>query len=200
MYLADTLSSAYLPEVNSCDFVRELEEVDHKATLPVSDQRWTQLIHASADDPVLKQLRSVIQYGWPDRKSNVPEFLCPYFDLRDELIVQGELIFKGPRLVILTCLHKELMAVAHSTHIGIEGCLRHVCECLFWPRMGTELRECLAHRTSQTREPFLPHEVIAHPWAKLGADLCDLHGRTLLVVSDYYSNYIEVARLTSVTT
>ena len=39
MYLADTLSRAYLPEVNSCDFVRELEEVDHKATLPVSDQR-----------------------------------------------------------------------------------------------------------------------------------------------------------------
>ena len=196
MYLADTLSRAYLPEVNSCDFVRELEEVDHKATLPVSDQRWTQLIHASADDPVLKQLRTVIQNGWPDRKSNVPECLRPYFDLRDELIVQGELIFKGPRLVIPTCLRKELMAVAHSTHIGIEGCLRHARECLFWPRMGTELKEfiskcdvCLAHRTSQTRKPLLPHEVIARPWAKLGADLCDLHGRTLLVVSDYYSNY-----------
>ena len=92
MYLADTLSRAYLPEVNSCDVVRELEEVDHKVTLPVSDQRWTQLIHVSADDPVLKQLRTVIQNGWPDRKSNVPECLRPYFDLRDELIVQGELI------------------------------------------------------------------------------------------------------------
>ena len=155
MYLADTLSRAYLPEVNSCDGVRELEEVDHKVTLPVSDQRWTQLIHVSADDPVLKQLRTVIQNGWPDRKSNVPECLRPYFDLRDELIVQGELIFKGLRLVIPTCLRKELMAVAHSTHIGIEGCLRRARECLFWPRMGTELKEfiskcdvCLAHRTS----------------------------------------------------
>ena len=207
MYLAGTLSRAYLPEVNLCDFIRELEEVDHKATLPVSDQRWTQLIHASADDPALKQLRTVIQNGWPDRKSNVPECLRPYFDLHDELIVQGELIFKGPRLVIPTCLRKELMAVAHSTHIGIEGCLRRARECLFWPRMGTELKEfilkcnvCLAHRTSQTREPLLPHEVIARPWAKFGADLCDLHGRTLLVMSGYYSNYVEVARLTSVTT
>ena len=174
---------------------------------PYLSVSWTQLIHASADDPVLKQLRTVIQNGWPDRKSNVPECLRPYFDLRDELIVQGELIFKGPRLVIPTCLRKKFLAVAHSIHIGIEGCLRRARECLFWSRMGTELKEfiskcdvCLAHRTSQTREPLLPHEVIARPWAKLGADLCDLHGRTLLVVSDYYSNYIEVARLTSVTT
>ena len=59
---------------------------------------------------------------------------------------------------------------------------------------------CLAHRTSQTKEPFLQHEVFARPWAKLAANLCELHGRTLLVVSDYFSNYIEVARLCSTTT
>jgi len=29
----------------------------------------------------------------------------------------------------------------------------------------------------------------------VGADLCDLKGRTLLVVSDYYSNYIEVEKI-----
>ena len=58
----------------------------------------------------------------------------------------------------------------------------------------------LAHRTSQTKEPLLQHEVVARPWAKLAADLCELHGRTLLVVSDYFSNYIEVARLSSTTT
>ena len=30
--------------------------------------------------------------------------------------------------------------------------------------------------------------------------LCQLHGRTLLVVCDYYSNFFEVARLNTVTT
>ena len=30
MYLADTLSRAYLPEVNACDLINELEEIDHK--------------------------------------------------------------------------------------------------------------------------------------------------------------------------
>ena len=79
-------------------FFRELEEVDHRANLPVSDERWQRLTHVSADDPVLKQLRTVIQCGWPERKSDVPTCLRPYFDLPDEVVVQDNSIFKGPRM------------------------------------------------------------------------------------------------------
>ena len=67
MLIADTLSRAHLPDVNASVFVRELEEVDHRANLPVSYTRWQQVTHASANDPVLKQLRGVIQNGWPER-------------------------------------------------------------------------------------------------------------------------------------
>ena len=59
---------------------------------------------------------------------------------------------------------------------------------------------CLAYRTSQTKEPLLQHEVISRPWAKVAADLCESNGRTLLVVSDYFSNFIEVSRLHAITT
>ena len=96
------------------------------------------------------------------------------------------------------------MSVAHATYIGIEGYLRRVRECLFWPRMSSDYVSkcdvCLAHRTSQTKEPLPQHEVIARPSAKLTADLCELHGRTLLVVTDYFSNYIEMARLSATST
>ena len=34
----------------------------------------------------------------------------------------------------------------------------------------------------------------------IAAVLCELHGRTLLVVSNYFSNYIEVVYLCSTTT
>ena len=122
---------------------RVLEEVDHRANLPVSDERWQQLTHVLADDPVLKQLHTVIQCGWPERKSDVPMCLRPYFDLREELVVQGNLIFKGPCLVVPVCMRKELMSMAHATHIGIEGCLRRVRECLFWPMKNlTSFERC----------------------------------------------------------
>ena len=41
--------------------------------------------------------------------------------------------------------------------------------------------------------------MVARPWSKVAADLCELDGRTLLVITDYYSNFIEVARINSVT-
>ena len=77
---------------------------------------------------------------------------------------------------------------------------------LYWPRMTTEVREyvsrceiCLAHRESPGKEPIIQHEIIARPWSKVGADLCDSNGRTLLVMCDYYNNFIEVAHLKSTT-
>ena len=75
----------------------------------------------------------------------------------------------------------------------------------YWPRMTTELKEyigkcdvCMAHRSEQSKEQ-IQHDFVARPWSKVAVDLCDLDGRTFLVISDYYSNYIEVARITSIT-
>ena len=72
--------------------------------------------------------------------------------------------------------------------------------------MTTELKEyiakcdvCMAHRSEQSKEPIQQYEFAARPWSKVAIDLCKLDGRTLLVISDYYSNYIEVARVASVT-
>ena len=206
MFLADTLSRAFLPDANVSEFVHELEEIDHKASLPVSDARWHQIKTASTDDPVLQELRLVIQCGWPLCRADVPQCLYPYFDIRDELTLEGELVFKGKQLVIPASLRKELMAATHASHIGVEACIRRARDSLYWPRMTTELKEyiakcdvCMAHRSEQSKEPIQQHEFAARPWSKVAADLCDLDKRTLLVISDYYSNYIEVVRVASVT-
>ena len=45
----------------------------------------------------------------------------------------------------------------------------------------------------------MQHELIARPWSKVGADLCEFSVRTLLVGVDYYSNFIEVTRMTTTT-
>lgn len=70
--------------------------------------------------------------------------------------------------------------------------------------MSTELKEyiakcdvCMAHHSEQSKEPIQQHVFTARPWSKVAVDLCDLDRRTLLVISDYYSNYIEIACVTS---
>ena len=63
MYLVDTLSRAHRTEVHVCGFCQNLEEMDQTTSLALS-QDWLQEIrHASADDPVLKSLRKIIQEG-----------------------------------------------------------------------------------------------------------------------------------------
>ena len=109
-------------------------------------------------------------------------------------------------MLIPQALRHAMIEVAHSTHIGAEGCLRRCCESLFWPRMTAEIRDyvskcdiCLRHRDAQPKEPLLQHEVNARPWSRIASYLCELRGRTLLVIVDYYSGYIEVDSLKQAT-
>ena len=164
------------------------------------------LRNAAADDPVQQKLRDIIRIGWSENRALAPECVRPYFDVRDELTIQNELVFKGQQIVVPAVLRKELMEKTHTSHIGIEGCIRRARDTLYWPRMTTEIKEyiskcdvCMTHRTSQGKEPMLQHEFVTRPWARVAADLCEFDNRVLLVVSDYYSNFIEVARLSNLT-
>jgi len=116
-------------------------------------------------------------------------------------------VFKGPVVVVPAALRKEMMAACHDTHIGVEGCIRRARESLFWPRMATDLKAyiskcdvCMAHRAAPPKETLMPHQFIPRPWSKVGTDLCELNGRSLFVVCDYFSNYIEVESLNTTTT
>ena len=78
---------------------------------------------------------------------------------------------------------------------------------MYWPHRTTELSEyiskcdiCLAHRASTRIEPLLQHEFVRHPRSKIGANLCQMQGHTLLVVCDYFSNFIEAERIIKSTT
>ena len=130
-----------------------------------------------------------------------------YFDFRDELTIQYQLVFKGPRIIIPAVLRREMMSMVHALHIGIEGCIRRARDSLYWPRMNADLKEyigkrdiCLAHWAVPGRESLVQQEIPERPWAKIGVDLCELKKRILLVVCDYYSNFIEVEKIHAATT
>ncbi len=102
MFLLDTLSRAPVPDVVDCEFVHELENINQQEHLPVSRERWRQIKHAAEDDPVMAELRTVIQRGWPENKSEVPECLIPYYDMRDELTIQVKSLVRDDMRDVLT--------------------------------------------------------------------------------------------------
>ena len=115
MFLADTLSRAYLPDVSACDFEQTLESVDPTITLALEDNQLQQILECSQKDPVLLTLRETILQGWPE-KTKVPDCIHAYYNVRDELTVQGHLIFKGQRLVIPLQMRKEMMKLIYAAH------------------------------------------------------------------------------------
>ena len=52
---------------------------------------------------------------------------------------------------------------------------------------------------SHLKELLLQHEITARPWSKVGTDMCESNGRTLLVMCDYYGNFVEVVHLKTTT-
>ena len=201
MYIADTLSRAYIPgNASAVTF----ENIDMTEGLSVSPSRLQELRDATASDCVLQKLIQVTLGGWPSQKSDTDLDVRAYYNVRHELTMQNGLVFKDNRIVVPTSVRKDIIATVHRSHQGIQGCIRRAKDAVYWPLMNQEITDyvnqcsvCNTYRPEQCKEPLMPHAVPDRPWAKVGADLFELQGQHYLLLVDYYSNFFELARLGS---
>ncbi|KAK3742278.1 hypothetical protein QZH41_003305 [Actinostola sp. cb2023] len=123
MLIADMLSRAYLTEP---DFKgqAEFEQINMANFLPITDQRLEEIRQETNRDDTLQVLSAVILQGWPESKADVPSQATTYFSIRDELTVQDGIILRGDRVIIPSSLRQSLKEKIHSSHMGIESCLR----------------------------------------------------------------------------
>lgn len=94
MELADTLSLAYLPEVNLTSIQKELEAVNMAQDLTVSAARVDDICKDTEEDHKPQELNKVLLTRWPEDKSQVPNSALPYYNVHDELIVPNGVIIK----------------------------------------------------------------------------------------------------------
>ena len=137
----NTLSRAYLPEVNTTEFSRELEDIDQHYIAP--SDLW---LLATSEEctrrwPNTTEVKGGYQRRMAGKQSTSIQMCSPLLCWRDELTIQDELIFKSQQIVAPVVTRKELMEKIHASHIGIEGCLRWARETLYWPCMTMEMRD-----------------------------------------------------------
>ena len=143
LYLADTLSRAFSTDGNTVSAQGNLERVCMIQSLPMTEHRILEIKKATESDDDMKLLKSIIINGWPDDKLQLLPEVLPYFSIRDELSVQGGIIFRGERAVIPAELRNVLKEKIQSSHLGIEGCLRRAREatCIYWPNMNSDMKD-----------------------------------------------------------
>lgn len=102
MYMADTLSRAYLKKESSkqderSDTEKEIETVNAIQFLPITTERCKTLQSSTEE---LQILSKVIKKGWPNDRNAINVEVQKYFPFREELTIQNGLIFKGDRIVV----------------------------------------------------------------------------------------------------
>ena len=113
---------------------------------------------------------------------------------------------RGDRIVVPFSLKKRILERIHEGHMGVAKCRERATQSVWWPQIGKDIksrvascRHCLEKQPSQASEPFLPSALPDRPFQKVGIDICEFRNKHYLVHVDYYSRYIDVTYLPSLT-
>lgn len=205
LYIADTLSrSTYGNLLPNGDDVMclSVSSIEVLPVLQCTDDQIDQLKKATEDDSQMKLLMETVTEGWPAKRSDIPDVLKPYWDVRDYITTLEGLVFKGQQVVVPQAMRKQILGELHQSHLGIALTTQRAREYVYWPGMTAELKElvqkcdtCNLHKREQQKETLQPSDVPNLPWQTVGMDLFQYNNHHYLTVADYYSGFIEFAKL-----
>lgn len=202
---ADTLSRAPLGDGGTGRDKELMEDTNIYVdsimdNLPASSSYLHDLREQLGNDSVCTQVMQYCVQGWPDR-SRLEGPVRHYWAERAVLSVHDGLLLRGTRLVIPSTMRNSVLEKIHEGHQGVVKCGDRARQAVWWPGLSSQIEElvlncraCLEERVN-TREPLMPTTLPDRPWQKLGADLFSLNGSNYLLVVDYYSRYVEIAKL-----
>ena len=204
--IADALSRAPVTP-SSTDDDKFCAEIDAYVNLtiqgiPTTQSRLKAIKAAQAEDEVCQKLFHYCKYGWP-HQHKIPGSVRPYLSVASELIVHDGLLLKGARIVIPSALRLSILDQLHSGHQGVTKCRARAQQTVWWPGLGSQIqdlvRNCSKCRQSrhQPPEPLITSEFPKLPWEKVATDLFHFNSATYLLIVDYFSRFIEVAKLST---
>ena len=121
LIIAGTLSRAFLPD-HSDSVLSDRFEINIIHTLPMSERKLTEFKQETLQDPYLQLLKSIVENGWPQMKSEVPPSITPYWNYRDEITTHDGIMFRGAKVIVPKSMQREMLHNIHSSHLGIEKC------------------------------------------------------------------------------
>ena len=169
-------------------------------SLPASEHRLKEIEQKLKQDLVCVKLAQYCIQGRPD-KSCLSGQIKLYHPLASEISIVNRLLMRKSRIIIPTSLQKQVLDQIHTGHQGLNKCRERARQSVWWPGLSKQLQELIANchtcckASKQRTEPMISSPFPDLPWQKLGMDLFEFNKITYLLIVDYYSRYIEVAKL-----
>lgn len=201
---ADALSRYTLRSADAEDslFAEDVEHhVGETVQLNASDTRLEILRTDQKNDETLSKVRHHVEHGWPHYLSSTDTLLKPYFERRNLLTLNKDILMSGNKIVIPLCQRNKFLQKVHQGHLGISKCQDRARQAVWWPSMKKSVEEMVrccqvcAKEDRIPKEPLRPTATPSRPWEMVGSDMFYLDGDSYLLVVDYYSRYPEIANL-----
>jgi len=138
MHVADALSRLSSDEVMPIPYWNVQV---HEVCPQFSNEYLQKIQEKTPKDPELAALKEVALNGWPYTIKEVPPVLRPYWNYREELSIEGSLIMKRHRIIILQVLQGDIFAKLHASHQGTEKSKLRTRTSVFWKHQNKDIEE-----------------------------------------------------------
>lgn len=171
-------------------------------TINVSDEKRNEFQIETENDEILRQIKDFCKNGWPNNKDNCPIELKYYYKLRDDIMLEDDILFYNEKIIVPTKMRKSILEKLHEPHFGITKTLQRARSSVFWPNITNEIemtvtrcQVCQRNAPNNRKEPMISHPIPNEPFKKIACDILEQNSKNYLVVIDYYSNWIELIKL-----
>lgn len=164
--------------------------------------KWEEIEEESSKDPEIIQVIQLMRDG------NQEDLPLAYKILANELCSVGDVLMRVDRIIIPQNLRDRVLQLAHEGHPGMRLMKSHLRTNVWWPKMDQQVEKfvrlckgCTLVSAPNPPEPMVRREFPAQPWTDIAADFLGPlpDGQYLLVVVDYYSRFMEVCEMQSIT-
>ncbi|KAE8739129.1 hypothetical protein FOCC_FOCC015358 [Frankliniella occidentalis] len=199
MHVADALSRDFLPcKPDDEVLITQVHSVINKVVYKSNDI----YVQHTKEDPTLSQVIKFHYEGWPKNVKWLEGDVKAFFNLRNELSVDDDLLYFRNRLVIPNSLKNQSLQQLHSGHQGIVKCKSLARETIFWPGINKDIESfvsdclvCSKFSPAQKKLIMISHDIPNLPYQQVATDILDFHGDYYLVVIDTYSKWIDAIRM-----
>ena len=88
----------------------------------IEEREKYDVLQENNKDNELQALKNYISTGWPAKRSQIPVFLHPYWNFRDELTIESSILMKNSKVLIPESLKQKYLKQIHQGHQGIKAC------------------------------------------------------------------------------
>ena len=200
--ISDALSRVTPLEFQDSNADKDILAVNFLQYSSIEERERDEVLQETNKDKEFQSLKHYISTGWPMKRRQIPVFLHPYWNFRDELTIESGILMKNSKVLIPETLKQKYLRQIHQGHQGIEACRSGAREFVFWVNINEDLKElvekcdlCQSQQNSTSIIQKYVSEIPPHPWHTIGSDLFYFRRIDFLVVVDYFSKYLIMRKI-----